>query len=290
MSIKKKLGTAAIFTGALLGTMHVVNRIFNYISTADNLLNNDNYEYYDWRFGEIAYKKSGSGKPVLLIHDLNVCSSLYEWNKIEKRLSKTNTVYRLDLLGCGCSDRPILTYTNYLYVQLITDFIKHIIGKKTDINIIKFAKIPTKRSKLIKYLLYAPVIGTFIYNMKVNRRTISEAFASSYYYNQNEINEEDILAFTEASQKDKTHSKFLYASQVSRFTNANIVCCLNKLTNSIFIITGNANPENILLANQYQNYLPSIEIIGIEKTKKMPHMEKPEEFINQIRILLSDEE
>ena len=320
MSIKKKLGTAAIFTGALLGTMHVVNRIFNYISTADNLLNNDNYEYYDWRFGEIAYKKSGSGKPLLLIHDLNVCSSLYEWNKIEKRLSKTNTVYRLDLLGCGCSDRPILTYTNYLYVQLITDFIKHIIGKKTDIivsgesssfvlmacsnddsiidnvvminpsDIIKFAKIPTKRSKLIKYLLYAPVIGTFIYNMKVNRRTISEAFASSYYYNQNEINEEDILAFTEASQKEKTHSKFLYASQVSRFTNANIVCCLNKLTNSIFIITGNANPENILLANQYQNYLPSIEIIGIEKTKKMPHMEKPEEFINQIRILLSDEE
>lgn len=55
---KEKLGTAAIFTGALLGTMHVVNRIFNYISTADNLLNNDNYEYYDWRFGEIAYKKA----------------------------------------------------------------------------------------------------------------------------------------------------------------------------------------------------------------------------------------
>ena len=218
MSIKKKLGTAAIFTGALLGTMHVVNRIFNYISTADNLLSSDDYEYYDWRFGEIAYKKSGSGKPVLLIHDLNVCSSLYEWNKIEKYLSKTNTVYRLDLLGCGCSDRPILTYTNYLYVQLITDFIKHIIGEKTDVivsgesssfilmacsnddsiidhvvminpsDIIKLAKIPTKRSKLIKYLLYAPVIGTFIYNMKVNRSTISEAFTSFYYYNQNEIN------------------------------------------------------------------------------------------------------
>ena len=34
------------------------------------------------------------------------------------------------------------------------------------------------------------------------------------------------------------------------------------------------------------------QLIGecVEKTKKMPHMEKPEEFINQIRILLSDEE
>lgn len=319
MSIKKKLGIAAVFTGAVVGTMHVVNRIFHYISTADNLLDKDTYEEYDWRFGKISYKKLGSGKPLLLVHDLNVCSSSYEWNKIEKKLAKTNTVYSVDLLGCGCSDRPVLTYTNYLYVQMITDFIKHVIGEKTDVivsgesssfilmacsnddsiinrvvminppDIINLAKIPTKRFKLIKYLLYTPVLGTFIYNMKVNRRTISEEFASSYYYNQNEISENDILTFTEASQKDKTRSKFLYASQISRFTNVNVVCCLSKLNNSIFIITGNANPENVLLANQYQNYLPSIEVIGIDKTKKMPHMEKTDEFIEQIKILLLDE-
>lgn len=320
MSIKKKLGIAAVFTGALVGTMHVVNRIFNYISTADNLLDSDNYDYYDWRFGRITYKKCGSGAPILLVHDLNVCSSSYEWEKIVNRLTKTNTVYSLDLLGCGCSDRPILTYTNYLYVQLITDFIKHVIGEKTDVivsgesssfilmacsnddsiinrvvmvnpsDMIKLAKIPTKRLKLVKHLLCSPVIGTFIYNMKANRRTVSEEFESSYYYDQNEINEKDILTFTEASQKNKAHSKYLYASQISRFTNANIICCMNRLNNSIFIITGNANPENVLMANQYQNYLPSIEIVGIEKAKKMPHMEKPDEFVNQIRILLSDEE
>lgn len=320
MSIKKKLGIAAVFTGALVGTMHVVNRIFNYISTADNLLDSDNYDYYDWRFGRISYKKCGSGAPILLVHDLNVCSSSYEWEKIVNRLTKTNTVYSLDLLGCGCSDRPILTYTNYLYVQLITDFIKHVIGEKTDVivsgesssfilmacsnddsiinrvvmvnpsDMIKLAKIPTKRLKLVKHLLCSPVIGTFIYNMKANRRTVSEEFESSYYYDQNEINEKDILTFTEASQKNKAHSKYLYASQISRFTNANIICCMNRLNNSIFIITGNANPENVLMANQYQNYLPSIEIVGIEKAKKMPHMEKPDEFVNQIRILLSDEE
>lgn len=320
MSIKRKLGTAAVFTGALIGTMHVVNRIFNYISTADNYLDEEEYEFYDWRFGKIAFKKKGTGNPVLLVHDLNVCSSLYEWNKIEKELSKTNTVYSIDLLGCGCSDRPVLTYTNYLYVQMITDFIKHVIGEKTDVivsgesssfvlmacsnddsiinhvimvnppDMIKLAKIPTKRLKLVKYLLYTPIIGTFIYNMKVNRRTISEDFASTYFYDPNEIAEKDILAFTEASQKEKTHSKYLYASQISRFTNANVVCCLNKLNNSIFIITGNANPENILSANQYQNYLPSIEIIGIEKTKKLPHMENPKEFTDEVKILLSDEE
>ena len=39
----------------------------------------------------------------------------------------------MDLLGCGCSDRPKITYTNFLYVQLITDFIKAVIKQPTDV-------------------------------------------------------------------------------------------------------------------------------------------------------------
>ena len=243
-----------------------------------------------------------------------------EWKNIEGELSKTNTVYSIDLLGCGCSDHPALTYTNFLYVQLITDFIKHVIGEKTDIivsgdsssfvlmasandetiinritminpqNLISLAKVPTKRTKLIKHLLFTPVIGTFIYNMKINKRTISQDFKSSYYYDQNAVSEKDILTCFESSHKDRGHSKYLYACQKSRYTNANILFCLSKLNNSIFIIIGNGNPENTLSASQYQNQLPSIEIVGIDNTKQLPHVEKPDEFIEQIRILFSDEE
>ena len=54
-------------------------------------------------------------------------------NKIIDHFSATNTVYSIDLLGCGWSERPILTYTNFLYVQLLTDFIKNVIGEKTDV-------------------------------------------------------------------------------------------------------------------------------------------------------------
>ena len=60
------------------------------------------------------------------------------------------------------------------------------------------------------------------------------------------------------------------------------------MNNSIFIITGNKNPENTLIAAQYQNHLPSIEIVGINQTKQIPHVEKSEEFINQINIFLSE--
>lgn len=320
MGWKRKLGIIAVFAGSMIGTMHVINRVITYIATAENYLDTDSYEYYNWRFGKIAYKKRGKGSPILLVHNFDVCSSSDEWKNIEKELAKTNTVYSIDLLGCGCSDHPVLTYTNFLYVQMITDFIKHIIGTKTDVivsgdsssfilmasandetiinriiminpqNLISLAKVPTKRTKLIKHLIFTPIIGTFIYNMKTNKRTIAHKFALSYYYDQNTINEKDILTCFESSHKDKGHSKYLYACQKSRYTNANILFCLSKLNNSIFIISGKGNPENALSASQYQNQLPSIEIVEMDNTKQLPHVEKPDEFIEQVRILFADEE
>ena len=200
------------------------------------------------------------------------------------------------------------------------DFIKNVIGEKSDVivsgnsasfvlmacandetiinrivminpqNLASLAKMPTKRSKFIKYLLYTPVIGTFIYNMRVNKRTISQKFYSDCYYDVNEVNEKDILTCFEASHKDKTRSRYLYACQKSRYTNANILFCLGKLTNSIFIISGNGNPENALVAEQYQNQLPSIEIVGINNTKDLPHIEKADEFLTQVRVLLTEED
>lgn len=320
MSWNKNLKILACFVGTAVGTMHVINRVFSYIATADNYLGEDECEYYDWRFGKIAYRKTGSGSPILLVHNFDVCSSMHEWKKVEAKLAKTNTVYSLDLLGCGCSEHPILTYTNFLYVQLINDFIKNVIGKKTDVivsgksvsfvlmacandetiinrivmispeSLSSLAKIPTKRSKFIKYLLYTPVIGTFIYNMKINKRTIHQKFYTEYYYDVNSINEKDILTCFEASHRDKTRSRYLYACQQSRYTNANILFCLSKLNNSIFIISGNGTPKNALIAEQYQNHIPSIEIIGINNTKELPHVEKANEFLAHVHVLLSDED
>ena len=319
MNLKKKLTFMAVFTASAIGTMHVVNRIFSHIALENNLLDEDSFEYYDWRFGRIAYKKIGQGAPVLLIHDLNVCSSSYEWYKTAEKLSETNTVYMIDLLGCGLSDRPLLTYTNFLYVQLLTDFIKHIIGQKTDVivsghsssfvlmacandesiinrviminpeDIINLSKIPTKKSNIIKNLILTPILGTFIYNMRINKKTIRETLVKACCSRDN-VREKDVLISFESTQREKAHSKYLYACQCTGYTNVNILNCLKKLNNSIFIITGTKNPENTLAAAQYQNHLPSIEIIGIDQTKQLPHIENPDEFINQVNIFLSDEE
>ena len=131
--MKNKLKSCAILATLGAITIHLINKTLIEMATKDSLLNSSEGNYYDWRFGKIYYRKQGNGKPLLLLHDLDAESSGVEWKKVAAILAEKHTVYTVDLLGCGRSEKPNITYTNFLYVQMLTDFIKHIIGEKADV-------------------------------------------------------------------------------------------------------------------------------------------------------------
>ena len=122
--MKKKLVQAAVLATITAGAIYSINKCISIFANASATLSNPNGLQYQWRFGNVFYTKQGQGKPILLIHDLTCGSSDLEWKSIVNTYAKDHTVYTLDLLGCGRSDKPAVTYTNYMYVQLITDFIK----------------------------------------------------------------------------------------------------------------------------------------------------------------------
>ena len=122
-----KLLTFAALFGTATAIIHVANKFVAATAQLKEMLDFSQKNYYDWRFGKVYYTKTGKGSPVLLVHDMMPGSSGYEWNKVVKALSTEHTVYTIDLLGCGRSDKPGITYTNFLYVQLICDFVKEVI-------------------------------------------------------------------------------------------------------------------------------------------------------------------
>jgi len=88
---------------------------------------------YHWRHGDIHYTKMGSGQPLLLIHDIYWGASRWEWEKNVESLSRRHTVYALDLLGFGRSDKPGVTYSAYLYTSLINDFAREVINASVSV-------------------------------------------------------------------------------------------------------------------------------------------------------------
>ena len=317
MSWKKKLAGITALAGATTVTIHMINKFIYFSATLDNLLGNPSGSYYEWKFGKIFYTKQGTGQPVLLIHDLNTYSSSYEWNRVVDSLAKTYTVYCIDLIGCGRSDKPSLTYTNYLYVQLITDFIKQVIGDKTDViatgesgafilaacqnddsiinqvmlvnphDIQLLSKIPSKRTKILTWLINTPILGTFLYNILTRKSEVENLFYMDYFYDKNKIEDGTVNTYYEAAHSGNASSKYLFASLKGNYTTINIRHCLESLNNSIFIITGGGNPEYKNWSEKYIEILPSIESVEVDHTKYLPQLESPEEFIEQINIFFS---
>lgn len=302
--------------GAALSVLFAINKGISKLATSKGLLTDKNKEIYHWRFGDISYSVTGEGKPVLLVHDLRKDSSSIEWSEIIPKLSKTNTVYCIDLLGCGLSERPDITYTSYMYIQLINDFTRNIIKKKTSViatgrsasfvlgacsinenayedlilinpeNIKTLNKAQSKRTKTAKLLLKTPVIGTFIYHTQTTRKMIEKYFEEYYFYDCENISEALIDYYYESAHLADGNAKNLYISLIGRYTNANIIRILKNINNNIHILAGHELPDIKATVKEYQYYNPAIEAEYIDYTKGLPQLEAPDEVLKYINLYL----
>jgi pimeloyl-ACP methyl ester carboxylesterase len=82
--------------------------------------------WYPWRGYRVAYTIRGNGPALLLIHGIYAAASAYEWRRVVDALAARHTVYTIDLLGFGRSDRPSTRYTPELYVDLLSDFLRDV--------------------------------------------------------------------------------------------------------------------------------------------------------------------
>lgn len=313
---KNKIIYAAAITGMTATSIYGINKAINVIANAKSTLANPNGLQYQWRFGNIFYTKQGTGKPVLLIHDLACGSSNTEWKFIAGQYAKTHTVYTLDLIGCGRSDKPPVTYTNYMYVQLITDFIKNIINHRTNVVVtgasssfvlmscfndstlfdkivlinpeaIISGKMISGNQKIIKKLIELPIIGTTIYNLANTKKSYYRLFKEYYCYNLSSIRRNVVRAYYEASHYGTMTSKYLFASIISNYTSINVTQAVKDINNSIFIIGSDHEPNIRQKIKAYTELNSSIECAVINGTKHLPQLEKPGELLSQIKIFLS---
>lgn len=307
--MNKKMKKIITFTVLAGGTMYAFNKFIDYTANYRGLTLDNDENYYAWRNGTIFYQKKGTRDPLLLIHDLNPISSSYEWSNIIDKLSETYTVYAIDLLGCGKSDKPSSSYVNYLYVQLVNDFIKDVIQKKTDLvvtgesfsfavmaarmnpeiirkitainptDIIYNVQSPTECSKLIKHIFELPIIGTFIYNMIANTKTINRQFTEKYYCDTTKIPINLPDTYYETAHLQGSNGKYLYASILGKYTNINIIHALKLVKNPIHFIITDAASKNI---EEYLEYNQNITIDHISEAGYLPQLEKPEDVAKLI--------
>ncbi len=300
------------FLGLSLAAVYGFNKATNYVSISKSLLNSSEEEYYNWRTLKIHFSKTGSGSPILLLHDLNPASSSYIWEKIVPALSKNHKVYVMDLPGCGLSDKPKMTYNSFYYVLLINDFITNVICEKTMVissglsatpalmacayepkyysslvfinppSTIQMADLPDGSSEILKCLLEAPLIGELLYNTIYSRFMLDNTLTERYFYNPFNIDGKLLDIFCEGAHLKNSNGRYLEASINGKYLNMDITHALRNLTTPAMVIAGSKKPHETAVAKTWIRENDNIRFRVISKSRSYPQIENPKETCHEI--------
>ena len=320
--MKKKssgLKKLLLVNASAVAGLYLINRSIS-ISVPNSALKLEDGGYYRWKYGKVFYTVTGTGsKPILLIHDTNEFGSAQEWHFLSKELEKNYRVYMIDLPGCGRSDKPSFTYTNYFYTLLISSFIRDMVRKKTDVcasglsstfplmaslehpdligriymispcSLKLLQNVPDERSAILKILARIPVIGTTIYHLSTAKSNIEFLLKEKYFYNPFQVPKGMMDACYEASHLAKGRGKYLLASIRGGYLYWDIRRALTQTTSPITIIYGEKNENASALTASYRQYNSLIQNAGISNSKLLPHMESPAETARAILSEASEE-
>ena len=313
---RKKFAAAIAMIAATAAAIHVLNRYIEKAATAANLLSGKDCHTFHWRLGDVSYTRKGTGSPVLLIHELTPCSNSYEWHRVADVLAKKHTVYCLDLPGCGLSDRQNITYTNFYYVQLLTDFMKSVIGAPAavlatglsasfavtacnyapeffhklilinPVSLHALAQVPTRKSKAAKLLLETPLAGTLLYHLIVSRPRVEKEYTERLFHDPHHVRQEYVDVYHESSHRRNSGGKYLLSSIIGNYVYFNIGHALKSIDNDIVILGGEYQENIHETVSDYQAVNPAIEAAFLPDTRHLPQMEAPEEFLKLLEIYL----
>jgi len=260
---------------------------------------------YEWKFGTISYKTTGSGKPILLVHSLIPGASGNEWIKNVTELSKVGKVYLIDLLGYGNSERARITYSAYLFICLINDFITEIIKEPTTViasntsaAIASMAYIFNKNNFNKLCLIYPPIspkenqpsdklknipadipiLGDILFNSRNTKSKIRKQL-ETMYKDKSLITDNKIELLYSYSHKGGGNNRNLFSSFIANRFDIGIEASFPEIEIPLSVAYG----DSIKNAEEYSEIIKNLNKtseLKLLKGKNFPHEEDSDDFNN----------
>jgi len=261
---------------------------------------------FDWRGHRVSFTRRGSGPALLLVHGIHAAAWSYEWHDNADDLARGNTVYTIDLLGFGRSDRPAIRYSARLYISLISDFVHQVINEPcvlvaTSLSgayaIVLAARDPQRFPAIAliaptglvrlnkpagvggevgRLAVETPVIGTAMFNGLVSKRSI-RAWLEKTYADDTIVTDDlvDIYYWT-AHQRGARHAP---AALIAGQLNIDVRQALRRLTQPVLLVWGeNGAATPVEEFRGFRAIKPDLELTVLSPAGDLPHDERPDDF------------
>lgn len=317
----RALGWAALSLagGALAaGAVAAANRLVAMTAGETYSVLGGEEERFAWQYGarqyDIRYTVRGRGSPLLLVHGIYAGASSFEYRRVFEPLSEQFRVYTPDLLGFGLSSRPALRYTPAMYLQLLQDFTRQVMGAAdhpvtvvaSSLSAAFAIRAAAERPDLCAHLvliepvgletragaglnplrqvargaLRSPVLGQAIYNLIASRASIRYFLRHQVYANPAAVTPALVDYYHTAAHQPG--ARFAPASFISGLLDTPIGTAYAGLTQPILLVWGaraRLAPLDQARAFRQRNSHAEIRVFDCGA---LPQDEMPEEFAREV--------
>jgi len=295
------LSGAAILAGA--AAYNVYSR--KGVAKLENLIGGE-VGGFEWRDRRVAFTKRGEGPPLLLIHGINASAWSYEWRNNVDALAKNNTVYTIDLLGFGLSDRPAIRYSARQYISLISDFASRVIGQPCVLvasslsgayAIVLAARDPHRFPALAliapsglvrmhtpaniggeagRLAVDTPIAGTAVFNALVSRPNLRRYLKRAYSDDSIATSELVDIHYATAHQRGARHAP---GSLMSGHLNIDVRNAVRRLSQPALLVWGEEGSNTpVEEFRGFKELKRDFELSVLSPAGDLPHDERSEDF------------
>jgi pimeloyl-ACP methyl ester carboxylesterase len=261
---------------------------------------------YAWNWGRVKYYTAGQGEPLLLLHGMYAGASAFEWRENFEALSQDFRVYAPDLLGFGLSDKPNVPYSANLYVRLIEDFMREVIGEPTLICASSISAAccvaaqpitPMARklalicptgiqhlrdphaigNRAIEKALKTPVYGKSFYYALTSEAGIRHYLQNEVYHDPRLVTDHEVHYLHAVAHQPGAH--YAVRAMIAGKLNLDISYTFWRLDKPILLLWGrHATVTPVSDAREFQERNPHTDLHIFENSGLLPHVEESGEF------------
>ena len=254
----------------------------------------------------VAYTRRGAGPAVLLVHSVHAAAWSYEWRRNVDALARDHTVYTIDLLGFGRSDRPAVDYSARLYVSLLLDFAADVVGEPCalvgsslgaafvvaasarhpdrfpavvlvgPVGVTHLSSPPGPAGDATHALLRSPLAGSALFNALVTRPSV-QFFLRQAFADDRHVTPELVDAYWRSAHQPG--ARYAAAAFVGMRLNLNVRDAARRLRQPVLIAWGEQAkevPKTELDA--YEELVPHARVERFDPCGSLPHDERAAEW------------
>jgi pimeloyl-ACP methyl ester carboxylesterase len=271
---------------------------------------------FPWAEGRIHYTIDGTGPALVLVHGVGVAASSFEMRYVAEPLSRAFSVYTVDLLGFGLSDHPKLRYSADLYVRLLRDFLREVVGTGAFVvasgasgayalvtaaahpELVRAlvisspaplsgrGELPVPMQRGVDALLSTPVLGQSLFHAMTARNGIRSYLRDRAYSNPDLVTESMVDA--QYAMAHQPNARYAAQAYLAGRLDLDVRAPLATLRQPLLLVFGaRALPPPQEAAAAYVRYNPRAQVLFLERSGSLPHEEQAERFAGAVAAWLS---